>query len=139
MGSHYIKYMNQSDKTAPFENVVGKYTDSAAAGRGSVPKWKGLFDVAWSNAGIDAGVSANHITKLEAPTARSVGKTLPAWTTYDLRVGYDFLAYGKLTLGMNNVTDEEPPVTDAAANDNIDGRTHNLVGRFYYARWGVQL
>jgi iron complex outermembrane receptor protein len=130
--------MNQADKSAPFENVVGKYVDTAGAGRGSIPKWKGLLDLGWSNFGFDAGVQANHVTKLEAPQAEQY-TTLPAWTTYDLRVGYDFLNYGKLTVGINNVTDKEPPVTDAAANDNIDARTHNLIGRFYYARWGVQL
>jgi iron complex outermembrane receptor protein len=138
LGSHYIKYMNQADKTAPFENVVGKYVDAAGAGRGSIPKWKGLLDVAWSNLGFDVGATTNHVTKLEA-TGATVNPTLPAWTTFDLRAGYDFLSYGKLTVGINNVTDKEPPTTDAAFNDNIDARTHNLIGRFYYARWGVQL
>lgn len=138
LGSHYIKYMNQADKSAPFENVVGKYVDAAGGGRGSVPKWKGLMDVAWSNFGFDVGATANHVTELDAGSDFDY-PTLPAWTTYDLRAGYDFLNYGKLTVGINNLTDKEPPVTDAAFNDNIDARTHNLIGRFYYARWGVQL
>jgi iron complex outermembrane receptor protein len=138
LGSHYIKYMNQADKSAPFENVVGKYVDAAGGGRGSVPKWKGLMDVAWSNFGFDVGATANHVTELDAGSDFD-HPTLPAWTTFDLRAGYEFLTYGKLTVGINNLTDKEPPVTDAAFNDNIDARTHNLIGRFYYARWGIQL
>ncbi|WP_141735280.1 TonB-dependent receptor [Oligoflexus tunisiensis] len=138
LGSHYIKYMNQADKTAAFENVVGKYSDTAAGGRGSIPKWKGLFDVTWSNFGFNVGATANHVTKLDVGSDFEYS-SLPAWTTYDLRAGYEFLNYGRLTLGINNVTDKEPPVTDAAFNDNIDARTHNLIGRFYYARWGIQI
>jgi iron complex outermembrane receptor protein len=138
LGSHYIKYMNQADKSAPFENVVGKYSDAASGGRGSIPKWKGLLDVTWSNFGFDVGATANHVTELDAGSDFDY-PTLAAWSTYDLRAGYDFLGYGKVTVGINNLTDKEPPVSDAAFNDNIDARTHNLIGRYYYARWGVQL
>ncbi len=41
--------------------------------------------------------------------------------------------------GVDNIADKEPPVTDAPSNDNIDARTHNLIGRFYYARYGLQI
>ncbi|WP_176736371.1 TonB-dependent receptor plug domain-containing protein [Oligoflexus tunisiensis] len=140
MGGHYIKYMNQADKSAPFENIVGKFVDSASDGRGSIPKWKGLLDIGWANRGIDAGVTVNTVSKLDAPQGTTEEyQTLEQWTTYDLRAGYDFMNYGKFTVGINNVLDEKPPVTDAGFNDNIDARAHNLIGRFYYARWGVTL
>ncbi|MDQ3233803.1 MAG: TonB-dependent receptor, partial [Pseudobdellovibrionaceae bacterium] len=138
LASHYIKYMNQADSSAPFENVVGKYTDTASGGRGSIPKWKGLLDLGWSNAGLDFGATANHVTELDAGSDFDY-PTLAAWSTFDLRAGYDLVEYGRFSVGINNVTDKEPPVTDAAANDNIDARTHNLIGRYYYARWGIQL
>ncbi len=139
MGSHYIKYLNQADKSAPLENVVGKYSDAANGGRGSIPKWKGMFDATWSGEqNIDAGFTANYVSSLTASDAETYTQ-LDAWKTYDIHAGYSWLQYGKLTVGVNNVLDAKPPVTDGAYNDNIDARTHNLIGRFYYARWGVQL
>ncbi|RYZ57486.1 MAG: TonB-dependent receptor [Proteobacteria bacterium] len=103
-----------------------------------MPKWKGLAAIDWTLAGVDAGVQMNYTSHLYAGEDFDI-KNLDAWRTYDLHVGYDFNAAGKVTLGIDNVTDKMPPVTDAAFNDNIDARTHNLIGRFYYARYGVQI
>ena len=137
LGSHYIEYLNQADATAPFVNVVGVYSDAASGGRGSIPKWKGVGGVDWRDKAITAGISANYESKLNAEGA-DIPK-IPAWTTYDLRVGYSFADYGDVTLGINNIADAKPPRTDAAGNDNIDARTHNLIGRFYYARYGFKI
>ncbi len=137
IASHYINYQNQADATSAPVNVVGTYVDEASGGRGSIPSWKGLAAFDWNLASVNAGIQLNYVSGLHADGADI--SNLDAWRTYDLHVGYDFARAGKVTLGVDNVTDKEPPVTDAAANDNIDARTHNLIGRFYYARYGFQI
>jgi iron complex outermembrane receptor protein len=138
LATHYIDYQNQADKTAPFTNVVGKYVDAAAGGRGSIPKWKGIFDVGYALAGVQAGVTMNYVSGLDDEVGGGYPK-LDAWRTYDARLGYDFNQGGVITLGIDNVTDKAPPTSKAAGNDNIDARTHNLIGRFYYGRYNVSI
>ncbi|MBC7659012.1 MAG: TonB-dependent receptor [Chitinophagaceae bacterium] len=140
LASHYINYQNQADASSPFENVVGRYVDASSGGRGSIPAWKGRAAIDWSLIGIDAGVVMNYTSHLNVGTTDDFVYTdLDAWRTYDMHVGYDFQKFGKVTLGIDNLTDKNPPVTDGAFNDNIDARTHNLIGRFYYARYGVTI
>ena len=138
LATHFINYQNQADATSDFTNVVGKYSDAAGGGRGSIPKWKGLFDVGYAIADVSAGVTMNYVSRLDDGVGDGAAK-LDAWRTYDARVAYSFNDYGKLTLGIDNVTDKAPPTSAAAFNDNIDARTHNLIGRFYYARYGFKI
>ena len=58
------------------------------------------------------------------------------WTVHDLQLSYKFdLLQGlRWTLGVDNMLDEEAPLAASAFNDNIDGRTHELKGRFWYTK-----
>lgn len=119
--------------------MVGKYVDAAGGSRGSIPKWKGLASLDWTaTGGVNAGLQMNYVPHLFAGLDNE-RTDLDASGTYDVYLGYDFAQASKFTLGANNVTDKMPPSTDPAFNDNIDARTHNLIGRFYYARYGIQL
>jgi iron complex outermembrane receptor protein len=40
----------------------------------------------------------------------------------------------RLTLGLDNVFDRDAPLAASAFNDNIDGRTHELRGRYWYTK-----
>ena len=37
-------------------------------------------------------------------------------------------------MGVDNAFDEPAPLAASAFNDNIDARTHDLKGRFWYTR-----
>ncbi len=58
------------------------------------------------------------------------------WTVHDLQLSYTFdvLEGLRWSLGVDNALDEEAPLAASAFNDNIDGRTHELKGRFWYTK-----
>jgi len=45
----------------------------------------------------------------------------------------------RLTLGIDNLWDEGAPLATSAFNDNIDGRSHELKGRFWYTKLSLRL
>ncbi len=47
---------------------------------------------------------------------------------------FDVLSGLRLTLGVDNLFDQAAPLAASAFNDNIDARTHELKGRFWYTR-----
>jgi iron complex outermembrane receptor protein len=55
---------------------------------------------------------------------------------HDLQLSYklDVLEGLRLTLGLDNVFDRDAPLAASAFNDNIDGRTHELRGRYWYTK-----
>ena len=44
-----------------------------------------------------------------------------------------------ITVGVDNVTDEDPSFSLDGFNDNTDVRTFDTAGRFVYARWRIEL
>ena len=63
-------------------------------------------------------------------------RTIDSWVVHDLQLAYTFDVFKGLrwAVGVDNVLDEEAPLATSAFNDNIDGRTHELKGRFWYAK-----
>ena len=55
---------------------------------------------------------------------------------HDVQLSYVFnVARGlRVSLGIDNVLAEDPPFAASAFNDNYDGRSHDLRGRFWYAK-----
>jgi len=133
--THFIEYQNQADASSEFENVVGKFVDAASSGRGSIPKWKGNLNIVHANGPILTGFTTNFVSALETTSSLDEYKKMDAWYTHDIQTSYHIEQINtRIAFGVNNLLDEKPPVSDAAFNDNIDSRTHNLIGRFYYAK-----
>jgi iron complex outermembrane receptor protein len=63
-------------------------------------------------------------------------RTIDNWRAHDVQLNYTFdvLKGLRCSLGIDNLFDEEAPLAASAFNDNIDGRTHELKGRFWYTR-----
>ena len=129
-GTKFLEYLNQADKSSEFEDVVGKFVDDASDGRGSIPEMKLNFGLGYGIGDLVLNLTSNYVSGLETDGDDA---DLDAWLTHDLQVAYTLNSFNStVTVGMDNITDEEPPSTRAAFNDNIDARTHSLVGRYYY-------
>lgn len=127
-GTYFIEYKDQASKDSDFEDIVGKYVDKSSDGQGSIPRFKANLSWSMGLGAADIVLTQNYISELEA----SNGDTLDAWHTIDINARYHIESIGTVMLGVDNVTDEEPPSTSAAVNDNIDGRTHSLIGTYAY-------
>ena len=107
---------------------------------GNFPRTKVTFSTDWNHGNWSAGYKARFIA--------GVTETLDAWYNaspeehevrrhiiHDLQLSYDLVDYNtKLTFGVDNVSDEQPPFAYSGFNDNTDPRTYETRGRFYYGR-----
>jgi outer membrane receptor protein involved in Fe transport len=60
-------------------------------------------------------------------------------TYHDVQVTYDTPWYNsRITLGVNNVTDKDPPVSYSAFANSFDPTLYEVPGRFPYARLSVR-
>lgn len=136
--TRFLEYRNQGNKDAAYENLVGTFKDSSANGLGSIPELKGHFDIEFQKESWRYSWVTNYVSKLEE-TYYSEKKTLGEWITFDAKVGYNYQPWGlDIAFGVDNVTDREPPES-LSGNDNIDAKTHNLIGRYYYTRIGWEI
>ncbi len=63
-------------------------------------------------------------------------REIDAQIIHDVRFSY-FMDNITTTIGLNNVTDEEPPYAATGFNDNTDPRTYNTTGRHVYLQVGL--
>jgi outer membrane receptor protein involved in Fe transport len=61
-------------------------------------------------------------------------RDVPSMTTFDLQGSWQAMDNLSLTLGVDNVFDEQPPFVYSAFGANTDVTTYNVLGAFYYAR-----
>ena len=64
--------------------------------------------------------------------------TIPSVTYHDVLVKYNFDENTTVSLGINNLTDEQPPLSFSAFNDNTDVRTYDTAGRFTYIEASIK-
>jgi iron complex outermembrane receptor protein len=69
--------------------------------------------------------------------------TVQDWFEIDMQLTYEFGRhesqrswYGgtKVTIGVNNVTDEVPPIIASSSEDNTDKSVYDIIGRFVYVQ-----
>jgi iron complex outermembrane recepter protein len=100
-------------------------------------KWKNTFSVVgdvgpWS--GTAAVKTIASFLDVEEPSQLSANtRRVPSWTTIDMGVSYtDLYVKGlKLDLGVRNVLDKLPPLSEARNTANKIDFAHSAVGRFY--------
>ncbi len=107
---------------------------------GNYAEWRGLASVGWSLEPFSALLSARYVGDLvlEDPDAApgiQPDLKIPESTYLDLTLGYTFKENLKINLGVDNLTDEKPPILyqNNVINANTDVSTYDLVGPFYRA------
>lgn len=134
--SHISEYLFQINPDSPVVDLAGTFVDEASGGNGSIPEWRSRLNLLWQFGRWEFAYSSFHVSSLteEVPFVNRVRES-GAWTRQDMQVNYHFNSGESLiTFGIENLLDEMPPFMASAFNDNFDARTHELVGRFWYAR-----
>ena len=75
-----------------------------------------------------------YIGEVEEPYTEIEGKdmrTVDSQIIHDARVSY-FMDNMTVSVGLDNILDEEPPFLQTGFNDNTDPRTYNTTGRHAY-------
>ncbi len=106
------------------------------------PEWRARTSLNWKLNGWGAGINANYTSEVvdTSTTATIDGEviTLPvdSFTTVNVYGSYrfddgDMLQGMKVSLGIRNIADEEPPLADELAHGYF-GSLHSNRGRYFY-------
>lgn len=131
------EYLDQLDPAAPLVDIVGSFADEAAGGMGAIPEWKTRFSVHWNREAWEASYRLYHVAELQETVPKSMRRRhIDHWLVHDVQLArrFDVLGGLQVGVGIDNVFDRKAPFAASAFNDNVDGRTHDLRGRYWYAR-----
>ncbi len=136
-GTYIHKYKAKLDATARVLELAGTFQDEASEGLGGIPQWKGRLGVRWNNKRWRGSYEMHFISSLEEVIPGTTEpRDIDSWTVHDVQLSYKFKVLKGLrwTVGVDNLLDEAAPLATSAFNDSIDGRTHELKGRFLYTK-----
>ncbi len=132
---------------APSESFLGDFVLPTAGGRGaspgSIPEYRGFLAGEWSREGWRLGGRVNYVDSLDdVPVYTTDGgpREIDEWWSLDLFGSYawgpdagDWLSNTVLRVGVENVTDEEPPFIAGVGFNPIptDTALYSVAGRRY--------
>jgi len=109
----------------------------------SLPETKANATFRWAldmhNASLSARYISSYMTTRAAPPA-GYSQNIDSYLTWDFQYNYEFAiseANARVTLGVNNLTDEEPPLVWDSVNFSYDPRQHDARGRMLYLSFKV--
>lgn len=125
------------------QNLDGSYTSAinqpAAIGIGVVLRWRHTLGGTWTNGPWAFTAAQNYQvgyhdlrTSLQPATAQA--REVDSYTTYDTQVSYTGFRSTRLTLGVKNLLDTDPPYTNYGAGfvGGYDLSYTDVRGRFVY-------
>ncbi len=125
---------------------TGRFEDNQD---GNFPEVRWNFNTNWSMGNWDAVYAVRYVGQTEELlnkwyNATDVAgnfteeRTIDEQVIHNLQMSYNFEQFRtRFTLGVDNVTDEQPPFAYSGFNDNTDPRTYETRGRYYYGRMSV--
>ncbi|MCB1104648.1 MAG: TonB-dependent receptor [Opitutaceae bacterium] len=134
LGLNASRTLKSEREVRPGEPVIDDISDTL-----SPPKWRVAGSLFWSKGPFSASMFVNYLSGFETNTGgntRAPG-SIPSQMVIDARLGYEFqkglireyLKGTKVSLGIGNVLDEEPPFSDTIFGYN--GALHSPLGRTY--------
>jgi len=135
--SRLLSFDRKTSADQPFEDLAGTYR---------FPELKSTTGFSWALNKFGASLTANYLGSYEdslfGRTNPSTGNIdthkVDSLLTFDAQFIYRVIKSGTLTVGINNVTDEEPPFANGEF-EGYDVATHNPIGRFFYVRYKHEL
>jgi len=147
-------YLLNYDRTLPDDRVVeGKGVYDI----GVFPDWRFNFSTMWGYKALGVGANVRYIggfkecadddcdtlfdetsDDYDAATATAMSRNVKANITADLFVSYDIkspMGKSKVTLGVNNLLDQDPSVIYNGFLGTSDASTYDFMGRYFYARY----
>lgn len=137
VASYLLSGKQQDLSTEPFVD----YTGTIGSSTGTVfPEWKTTLSAGWASGPARLGLRWRHISEMEtrakrlSPTITSLGT--PATDYLDLTGAWDINTALRVSFGVDNLTDQEPPIysTPLNADLNTDPNTFDTIGRRFFLR-----
>jgi iron complex outermembrane recepter protein len=134
-GTYFAQY-DTDNFDGTFANNVGNLTNATTGG--VIPRWKTYSSANWSNGPWDTTVALNWQSSYEdiPGNINNDARRVSAYQTVDLQGSYSGLKNLRLTLGVRNVLDRDPPYTNQGFSfqAGYDPQYADPRGRFIYGR-----
>ncbi|MBA4135955.1 MAG: hypothetical protein C0518_01410 [Opitutus sp.] len=131
-------YIVQTTPTSTPVDYAGTFTLTTLNGISSLPRYRTFSQLDWTFKNLALGLSHTFVPELDdvaTPTVRPI----ESYHSFDVRVGYSFSGSGsrwlqglRITAGVNNVLNEDPPFSVGEPDQNRDINTYDALGRFFY-------
>ncbi|MBT8090781.1 MAG: TonB-dependent receptor, partial [Gammaproteobacteria bacterium] len=132
------------------QDLSGRYTDPTAEDGGAYASNKINVSLQWQREGLSIGYLGEFISELDADTfcncdsdgdpsnnladGETYIQSIDSVMFHDIVANYDFGQGTRVSAGITNVTDEEPPFIEIGFNASTDPATYRLFGTGYYLR-----
>ena len=143
-GTHILEYEIPGSNGSAID-VVGLFNHDNFAR--SLPETKIILNTSLSNNNHKVSLFGRYVsdystTRPLSSAAKSAGfdQKIDQWITFDLQYSYSFALSGndvRLSIGSNNILDEDVPIVYDAANFSYDPKHHDPRGRLFY--FGLKL
>ncbi len=134
----YMKeYTIQLDRNSSTFGFAGNFIDPESEGLGGLPEWKGTLGIQWARQRWRGNYDLHFISDMREQVPGTMSRrNINSWVVQDVQFSYvlNVLRGLRVSVGIDNVLDKDPPFAASAFNDNFDGRSHELRGRFWYAK-----
>jgi outer membrane receptor protein involved in Fe transport len=145
--THLLKWQQQEDPNAPLTNQEGTIGIEFAE---TFPEWKGVlglgygldrFSVQWTIRYVD-GMTAVNADASRSPVTVGIVPYTPSYTNHRLTGTWHPNDALSLMIGIDNVTDELPPIytsnSRAGVQANTDPSTYDVRGQRYFMSLSYQ-
>ncbi|WOT06412.1 TonB-dependent receptor [Shewanella youngdeokensis] len=132
--SHVLEFKKQDDaESDPYEY----------AGTQDYPDWRGNFSASWYLDEFSASLTTVYIGSQSGQDLRDAGYDyiidVPSYMKHNFQVGYAHQWNGSITLGVNNLLDEDAPTWyNYAGYRDVNTGLYDVLGRTYYLRVSQQ-
>ena len=131
-GSYLLSYRVLDPASGTYSRLAGR--ESYGDGDG-LPRWRATSSLTWEFRKLQASAFANYIGPVgyNNPATGDPAK-VESFLTFDVQASYKLPWDVKVTGGINNVMDANPPVdlSPNFANVAYSYRLHSALGRYYY-------
>ena len=123
------KYLKFETETEFGSGILGDAVDTLG-----FPEWRSSALVSWTMGNWGANISTSYIGESESGSGEV---KWDSWKEHNLNVSYNFNELGEVTLGANNLTNEDPLLDSSGSM--ADEYQYPILGRVIYLDYTIEL
>ena len=127
--SEATKYLKFETESQFGSGILGDAVDSLG-----FPEWRSNALLSWNMGNWGANISTSYIGESESGSGEV---QWDSWKEHNLNVSYDFGGYGAVTLGANNLLNEDPLLDSSGSM--ADEYQYPILGRVVYLQYTIEM
>ena len=139
-GTYLTRFDNQLEKDSPFASNIGQFGLASNGTTASQPvitfRWKHTARISWSNGNWGAQLTQNHNSGYtdQNLVAADYARNIDQYSVWNMTTSYSGIPHVVVVLGVTNLRDANPPVTNHSGYNGYLSSAASPVGRAFNAR-----